>query len=69
MIRATHTYAILQVSKEAYQEVKTLLLKAGYDQAIHKNSRGDEVIDMHGIALGTDDPDRPEPQPHPRAYE
>lgn len=42
----TYTYAILDISPEAYREIKSKLKEAGYDHAFH----GD-VIDMHGIAL------------------
>lgn len=42
----THTYAILEVSREAFDDVAERLRKAGYHQAFH----GDK-IDMHGLAL------------------
>lgn len=42
----THTYAILDVSQDAYDEIKKLLDIAGYQHAFDRN-----VIDMHGIAL------------------
>jgi hypothetical protein len=42
----THTYALLPVSKEAFDEVATHLRAAGYDHAFV-----DDGIDMHGIAL------------------
>jgi len=43
----THTYAVLAVSKEAYDEIRKKLLQAGYEHAINR----DGEIDMHGIAL------------------
>ena len=43
----THTYATLEVSAEAYAEIKSKLLAAEYQHAI--NDEGE--IDMHGIAL------------------
>ena len=46
----THTYALLEVSNAAYQEVKRKLIDAGYGSAV--NSDGE--IDMHGIALVVD---------------
>lgn len=52
MIRSTYTYAILEVSHAAYQEIKDKLAAAGYSDQFHDD--GDEdgvVIDMHGIAL------------------
>ena len=49
-IRQTHTYAILEVSPAAYQEIRAKLEAAGHEQAFHDEDDG-EVIDMHGIAL------------------
>lgn len=46
-MRMTHTYALLDVSKSAYDEIAEKLILAGYQQAI--NDEGE--IDMHGIAL------------------
>lgn len=46
----THTYAIAEVSQSAYNEIRAVLVEAGYQHAIHDNL-GDEVLDMHGIAL------------------
>lgn len=52
----THTYAILDVSPEAYAEIRAKLEEAGYQHAFHTRVRdGEEVIDMHGIALRADD--------------
>jgi len=51
-LRTTYTYAVLEVSAEAYAEIKAKLEEAGYQHAFHEN--GDEhgtVIDMRGIAL------------------
>lgn len=42
----TRTYAILEVSPEAYQEIREKLAAAGYEDQFHGN-----VIDMHGIAV------------------
>lgn len=52
----TYTYAILEISQAAYDEIRTKLAEAGYDQAFHTHE-GDftEVIDMHGIGLSTAD--------------
>lgn len=47
----THTYAILEISVEAYNEIRDKLKNAGYQHAFHEESRGEFVIDMHGIAL------------------
>ncbi len=48
--RTTHTYAILEVSAAAYEEIKKLLTDAGYEDTFHEHD-GRTVIDMHGIAL------------------
>ena len=48
----THTYAILVISKEAYNEIREKLLNAGYAHVIHDPGEGiQETIDMHSIAL------------------
>jgi hypothetical protein len=46
----THSYAVLNVSPAAYQEIRALLASSGYQHAFHQDD-GREVIDMHGIAL------------------
>jgi hypothetical protein len=46
-LRHTRTLAKLPLSRWAYEEIRELLLKAGYSHAIHK----DGLIDMHGIAV------------------
>ena len=45
-----HTYVLLEVSKECYEEVETKLKEAGYGHAFFEEEDG-VVIDMHGIAL------------------
>lgn len=46
----TYTYAILDISAAAYEEIREKLEAAGHGQAVHDH--GDyEVLDMHGIAL------------------
>lgn len=52
MIKSTHTYAILEISQAAYNEIKSLLEKAGYDHVFHEDTEFGIVMDMHGIALG-----------------
>lgn len=49
----SHTYAILEISKPAYDEIRAKLAEAGYDHAFHSNRAvgSREVIDMHGVAL------------------
>ena len=50
MARSTYTYAVLEVSQAAFDEIRALLKDAGYHGAFQKDD-GAEVIDMHGIAL------------------
>jgi hypothetical protein len=47
----TYTFATLEVSRLAYDEVRAKLLEAGYEHAITSDSSEEELIDMHGIAL------------------
>lgn len=46
-IRQTHTFAELELSKAAYDEIATKLRAAGYDHAFID----DGIIDMHGIGV------------------
>lgn len=46
----THTYAILEISPDAYQEIREALAQAGYHHAFHQEE-GRDLIDMHGIAV------------------
>jgi hypothetical protein len=49
-IAVTHTYAVLSVSREAFDEIAAAFRASGYDHAF----TGDG-IDMHGIALAPED--------------
>jgi hypothetical protein len=53
MGRTTHTYALLEVSAAAYDEVASKLRACGYGSSI--NDEGE--IDMHGIALVRSQPE------------
>jgi hypothetical protein len=46
----TRTYAILELSKEAFEEIETKLRTANYEHAFQARN-GKLVIDMHGIAV------------------
>ena len=50
----TYTYAVLDVPRAVYAAVRALLDAADYSHAFHKDD-GQEVIDMHGIALRSKD--------------
>ena len=47
-ITSTYTYATMEISKAAWDEIAEKLKEAGYTQAFHDFGR---VLDMHGIAL------------------
>ncbi len=50
VVRQTHTYATLEISQSAFDEIKAKLEVAGYQHAFHQD--GDKLlIDMHGIAV------------------
>lgn len=51
MIRQTHTYAVLEIPKRAYDFMKEALANAGYQHAFHSDSQHPDLIDMHGIAV------------------
>lgn len=46
----TYTYALVDVSPSSYAEVKAVLLRAGYEESVHRDA-GEEVLDMRGLAL------------------
>ena len=50
MTRTTHTYAILQVSRAAYDEIQQRLQEAGCYDRVPQGDEG-ELIDMQGIAV------------------
>ena len=52
-VRISHTFAILHLSRCAYEEIKQKLMEAGYQEQFHENdeSEDDPLIDMHGIAV------------------
>jgi hypothetical protein len=53
-MRTTYTYAILDVSQAAFEEIKAKLEAAGYQHAFGEDD-GRTVIDMHGIAVAPED--------------
>lgn len=53
-LRTTHTYAILELSHAAYNEINAKLRAAGYHHVFHEDSSHGTVMDMHGIALALD---------------
>lgn len=51
-IRTTYTFTTLEISREAYDEIRAKLVEAGYQHTLREeDSDGAELIDMHGIAL------------------
>lgn len=51
MMRSTYTYAVLDLSPAAYEEIRQKLTDAGYGHAFHTGRDGRTVIDMRGIAV------------------
>jgi hypothetical protein len=47
---STHTYAVMEISQSAFDEIKQKLEAAGYQHAIHDDD-DKLLIDMHGIAV------------------
>ncbi len=50
----TRTYAILELSDGAFEEIKAKLEEAGYQHA-YDNDEGRTIIDMHGIAVAKEE--------------
>jgi hypothetical protein len=46
-----YTYAILEVSDAAYEEIKNRLEIAGYQHTFNQDHEHGIVIDLHGLAL------------------
>lgn len=44
----TYTYALMEVSRATFEEIREKLRAAGYDDALHDD---EATLDMHGIAL------------------
>lgn len=54
-MRSTHTLAILELSREAWEEIAQKLRGAGYDHAFLP----EDVIDMQGIGIAPAKPEVP----------
>lgn len=50
-MRSTHTYVVLEISQDAYDEIRAKLESAGYQHAFMDGGE----IDMHGIAVNLDE--------------
>lgn len=46
----THTYAVLEISQAAFDEIKAKLEAADYQDQFHRDGKY-LLIDMHGIAI------------------
>jgi hypothetical protein len=55
----THTFAILELSPQAYAEIRMKLLAADYRHCFNESS-GQEVIDMNGIAIQSANAGKPQ---------
>ena len=51
----THTYAILEISQAAYDEIKAKIAEVEQEDRVHQHSDR-EVIDMIGIAVSVEKP-------------
>lgn len=49
-VRQTHTFAVLELSPAAFNEIKTKLEAAGYQHVFIKEDE-ELTIDMHGIGV------------------
>jgi hypothetical protein len=47
----THTYAVLDISPAAYEEIKRRLESCSQPERLYKETDGTIVLDMNGIAL------------------
>lgn len=59
----SHTYAVLDVSEETFDEIADLFTKANYDHAFvydDNTSSPTPIVDMHGVALRRGSPRVPE---------
>ena len=54
-LRSTHTYALMEVSRDTFNEIRDKLLAVDYRHAIHEPEDENQSVrlDMHGIALVT----------------
>ena len=50
-MKTTHTFALLELSPAAFEEIASKLREAGYGHAFTEHADGRAVIDMHGIAV------------------
>lgn len=74
-IRQTHTFVELDLSPEAFEEIRRKLADAGYHHCFVDSTDDDSLrLDMHGIAVKSDewekDPDKysnPKCAPHDKA--
>ena len=60
ILRTTHTFVELPLSPAAYDEIRGKLKEAGYE---HCFFRGEDTIDMHGLAVTRDDTPTKEKKP------
>lgn len=53
----TRTFALLDVSPEAYAEIRARLMASGHSDRV-RTSGQDDVLDLSGIAVRSEDPAR-----------
>ena len=52
----THTSAVVNISPASYLEIFGILMANGYQHAVRNGQDGQQVLDMHGLALRVADP-------------
>jgi hypothetical protein len=55
----THSYVTVEIGQAAYQEIRAVLDKAGYQHTFINQTDGRELIDMRGLAVTTEAVPRP----------
>lgn len=61
----SHTYAVLQISRAAFDEIRSKFKDAGYEHAFDDAAEGGPVVNMHGVAVQAlhEDPTQDRKQP------
>lgn len=52
----THTFVVVDISSASYLEILSILMANGYQQAVKDRQDGDQILDMHGLALRVAEP-------------
>ena len=55
-MESTHTFIVVDISPASYLEIFGILMANGYQHAVRDGQDGQQVLDMHGLALRVADP-------------